>query len=230
MSRVSTWAIALIDYTHLETLKKDLKKSGLPIRGIVPTIKVIEKQFKGKVFLKEVPLLFNYGFFKIPLSWAKDRGHLDEIVEKIPAIYGWLYKPHKPKKVYNMDNLSIHGGVIVESTRYLEILRLKKLCKTRSIYSGRDIKKLKPGNFIVLKGYPFDNIPVEVLSINVKKEEVKVKLLLDTIFKEVTVKFHNVLYTVYADFNDPQTSDRNSLEAITKSLTETNNFNPDEYE
>jgi len=65
-----------------------------------------------------------------------------------------------------------------------------------------DLERIKPGQYVKLEGYPFDNMPAEVVSINHKRKEVKVKLLMDSIIQDVTVSFENVFYSIYKNFDE----------------------------
>lgn len=45
---------------------------------------------RGKVIYKEEPILFNYGFLKIPTVKALDRDYLRTMARKVPGIRGFL--------------------------------------------------------------------------------------------------------------------------------------------
>jgi len=206
------WCIAYVNSSSMSTLKADLEKTGIRgIKALIPTVKVLRKRFKGKAFFDEVPLLFNYGFFKIPMECCHNKEALTFIKSKVPAIYSWLYT-EEPKRVKNGDKVVPHR--MVEAIKYREIIRLRNLGLVSSVYASQDIANIGPGSYIVLKGYPFDNIPAEVIEVKPQKEELKVKLLLDSFIREVTVSFSNVFYTVYTEYEDPITLDNSSLESL----------------
>ena len=83
-----------------------------------------------------------------------------------------------------------------------EVARLNKKRKAMNVYSADEIGRLQPGDYIKLKGYPFDDMPATIISINKKQGKVKVSLEMSAIVKEVTVSFENVFYTVYQGFNE----------------------------
>ena len=206
------WCIAYVDSHSISTVARDLSKTGIPgIKALIPTVKVLRKRFKGKAFFDEVPLLFNYGFFKIPMECCHNKETLTFIKSKVPAIYSWLYT-EEPKKTSCRGVISPHR--MVEAIKFREIIRLRNLGLVSSVYAAKDIENIGPGSYIVLKGYPFDNIPAEVIDVKPSKEEIKVKLLLDSFIREVTVSFSNVFYTVYTEYEDPTTLDNSSLESL----------------
>lgn len=207
----SVWCIAYIDSELVTKVDRMIAKTGLPIKAQIPTIKLLTKRFKGKLFFVHVPLLFNYGFFKIPLEMAHSMDKLEQIKARVPVIFSWLYT-HTDKQVDEEGHYI--PRMQVETISFREIARLKRIALVESVYSAKDIDNLQEGSFIVLHGYPFDNMPAEVLSINTKKEEVKVRLLFETFARELTVKFANIFYTVYTDYQDPKTKDSRSIEGI----------------
>ena len=208
----STWCIAYINSHFLSTIDRDIARIDIPgLKSMVPTVKVLKKRFKGKTFFEEVPLLFNYGFFKMPTECCHNKETLTFIKSKVPAIYSWLYA-EEPKRTPYTDKICPHP--IVESIRYREIIRLRNLGLVSSVYASKDIANIAPGSYIVLKNYPFDGIPAEVIEIKPKKEELRVKLLLDSAIKEVTVNFSNVFYSIYTEYEDPTTLDNYSLESL----------------
>lgn len=208
------WCIAYVNSHFLATVDKDIEKTGIPgIKALIPTVKVLRKKFKGKAFFDEIPLLFNYGFFKIPMTCCHNKEDLTHIKSKVPAIYSWLYT-EEPKKQNCLATIAPHR--MVEAIKYKEIIRLRNLGLVSSVYSATDIANIEKGSYIVLKGYPFDNMPAEVIEVKQGKEELRVKLLMESLMqiREVTVSFSNVFYTVYTEYEDPTTLDSSSLESI----------------
>ena len=102
----------------------------------------------------------------------------------------------------------------VETVKFKEIIRLRNIGLVESVYSSTDLDNVKPGSFIILKGYPFDGLPAEVIEIKKRSQKLKIKLLLDTFSNNITVDFANVFYTVYREFNAPITYDDRSIEGL----------------
>jgi transcription antitermination factor NusG len=194
----SIWCIAYIHRDMIERLPLELKKYGYKIETYIPTVRVLKKKFKGKDIFEFVPLLFNYGFFKIDYKDACNPDFLMLLRSRISCIYGWVKDPasilNKPSIRSKDDYQAIPATAFAKDD---EVAKLIKNSAKENIYTAEELNKFKKGDYITLKGYPFDNMPAEIMEINFKKKQIKVSLLLDTMLKEVTVSFDNVFYTVY---------------------------------
>jgi transcription antitermination factor NusG len=221
------WCIAYINRVFMETIIKDLVNSGFgDVKVNIPTVRVLKKKFKGKEFYEEVPLLFNYGFFRLPIEGAMNKDYLMRMKAAVQGIYSWLYRsagalPATFEDVHTQSLTSVASGeeleietkrlvspILVHTIRMKEIALLKRVALVSSIYSSDDVSALKEGTYIVLKGYPFDNIPAEVVSVHPTKEEVRVKLLVEGNIGEAKVSFSNIFYSIYADPDEPTPSDQ----------------------
>lgn len=208
------YAVAYINRAFLSTITRDLEKFNyVDVKSYIPTVKVLRKQFKNKKHYEDVPLLFNYGFFRISFQNACDKDYLMRMKVAVQGIYNWLYTPDQAEK--DEETGKFLNSLQVATVKLKEIVLLKRACLLSSIYSSDDLGAIGRDDYIILKGYPFDNIPAKVVSINAKREEVKVKLLLDqeTMFNEVTVNFSNVFYSIYSNFDDPTLTD-NTIEGL----------------
>lgn len=206
------WAVAYINRNFIPTIDRDLKKFGLiNIRAYVPTVRVLRKQFKNKQHFEEVPLLFNYGFFRMPYEDGCNKDFLMRLKAMVGGIYNWLYTPDFSEEVDG----HILARLMVETVKIKDIARLKRASLLNSIYSSDDLNHINKGDYIVLHGYPFDGIPAEILSVNAKREDVRVRLILgeSNLFQETTVAFSNIFYSIYANFDEPLLTD-NTLEGI----------------
>lgn len=222
MNKEFIWCIAYINKVFIPTVVKDLVNSGFSnVKVNIPMVRVLKKKFKGKEYFDEVPLLFNYGFFRLPFDGACDRDYLMRMKVAVQGIYNWVYKPefntHPDVRVRSL--VGVDSGEIIEREQLIsplrvytigikDIVRLKRIALITSIYSADDISHLHEGKYIVLKGYPFDNIPAEVVSVHPTKEKVKVKLLVEGNFGEVEVSFSNIFYSIYSDPDEPVPSDQ----------------------
>jgi len=213
------WVVAYISRDNINTVQDDLLSCGMgSIKVYIPTVRILKKKFKNKNIYEYVPLLFNYGFFQIPYEKACDVEFLKKLKEGVPAIYGWVSDPTlligiKPN--LRMDNgdseeLSEDGIKFIKRpkltpkvaiAREEEIVSLLKTSENMSVFNDGLIEKIKEGDIINLKGYPYDGMTAEVVSISKTKKEVKVRLLLETIITTATVSFENIFYTVYNDFD-----------------------------
>jgi len=211
--RKYAWAIAYIDRDNLARFEKDLHKHGYgDCKVIVPSVKVLKKKFKNKEYFDEVPLLFNYGFVKLPMNIVNSKDALQEFKQKIPGIYSWLYDNSK------RDTKNEEGEVTMVPKVYLakftQIARLINVAKCYSVYDVSDIKTLKIGEVITLKGYPFDNLPAEFLGLSDAKKTVKVRISFGNITRDVLVDYSNVFYSIYTDYDEEKLLTDVTLEGI----------------
>lgn len=205
------WLICYVNSEHIDKVEKVLltKKKYGRVKHYIPMVKILSKQFKGKDIYSYVPLLFNYGFFKVPLELAKNKEFVSGMKSDIKGIYGWV--KNEDKKSWD----SPYHGISIAIAKTDEIIQLLKSQANYSIYSASDLERVKEGDTINLKGYPFDNIDAEVQKIDFKKKEVKVKLCLEHgICKTVTVSFNNVFYSIYHGGYDIELFKEKSLDEI----------------
>ena len=73
-----SYCIFYIERKYYQNINKELKEKGYKkVRAIIPTINVLKKTAKGKMIFEEVPILFNYGFIKMPTELAYSRPFLN---------------------------------------------------------------------------------------------------------------------------------------------------------
>lgn len=202
------WLIAYINRSFIDSVTRELIQYDYDdIEAYIPTVRVLRKTFKGQRMFEFVPLLFNYGFFKVPYQLACSAEALLELRSRITAIYGWVKDPtvtllnDGPGLRFDNENF-INAKPKAAVATDKEVARMIKASESMSIFSAEDLARFKPGQYIKLEGYPFDNMPAEIVKINPKKREVKVKLLMDAIVKEVTVSFDNVFYSIYKNYDE----------------------------
>lgn len=199
-----SWVVAYINSAYIDKIYTDLKKSPeyKDVEFYIPTVRILKKTFKGENIFQNVPLLFNYGFFKIPRKYAIHKSYLDTMKQNINCIFGWVSDTAKllsnrPKLRYNNDTILTDRDVPVATATSEEIAQLVKAAYYCDTFDLDDIDRLSPGTLITLHGYPFDNIDAEVLEIFPEKHKVKVRLEMFDQMKEVMVSFDNVFFTVY---------------------------------
>lgn len=212
------WVIAYINRDYLHTVDKELHQYEYSdVKVLIPTIKILKKKFKGKDHFDEVPLLFNYGFFGIPIRNAINPEYLNLMRQRVTCLYGWVKDITEMSSHANfrMDQAGIKKALSqLAIAKDEEVARLIEESDKKGIHDARDINNLIPGQLIQLKGYPFDNMDAEVLQINKSKKVVKVMLDIQGIMREAEVSFDNVFYTVYEDFDKSQKE--KSLEEISE--------------
>jgi hypothetical protein len=213
MENNTVWLVAYIIRDYIGNVQKDLKKQGFDyVKVYIPTVKILKKQVKGKNIYEEVPLLFNYGFFGMPYERACELENLINMRKKVPCIYSWVkdtFSLFASKPQLRGDNKEFRKPdvAIVDENDIINLLKTSEYC---SVFSEDSVSKLVKGDYLILKGYPYEGIPAEIIKIDKVDKSVKVKLLLENIIHEVNVSFDNVYYTVYADYDaDSPLSSRN---------------------
>lgn len=219
------WVIAYIDVTTVHRIARDLLKSN-QYQGIeyrIPMVQILKKQFKGKEKFDQVPLLFHYGFFKIPLLYAINVDLINQIKSDITCISYWVQDPARTgvrasrfieeddEFIYLTPNQEYHDdirNVVAATATEKEIEALMKIAEDECIHSSEDIDRLKVGDIVTLRGYPFDDMQAKIETINKKSKKIQVylKLSVDDDDQEteeefggnlVTVSFDNVFYSIY---------------------------------
>lgn len=198
------WLIAYIDSKFLQRVDEELRKypEYEEVEAYIPTIKILKKTFKKENQFDDVPLLFNYGFFKIPRKLALYRDWLDNMKRNISCIYAWVRDPAAG---------IINGGVSVATASSKEVARLLKESVNMGAHTAEEIGLLKIGDPIVLRGYPFEGVNATVLSIDHKAKKVEVEIRIFDQFRPTTVSFDNVFFTIYhsnKNFEDSLSGDK----------------------
>jgi hypothetical protein len=195
------WVIAYISPKQMFTVDRDLYKFKRyrSVEPYIPSIRILTKQVKGKRHFQTIPMLFNYGFFKVPKYFVPNSHYLEQMKKDIECIIGWVKDPGitKEKGMFTLEKLHNPLGVALASRA--EISRIKLAEESQTFYTAEDIKTLYEGKIITLHTYPFEGLPAEILEINEKQRFVRVKLLLDTALKTIKVSFENVFFTVYRE-------------------------------
>lgn len=228
------YPIAYIDASLMSKVEEELNKypEFNEVTPMIPTVKILKKTFKGKQSFEEVPLLFNYGFFKMPRYRAIHYKYLDDLKTKISCIYAWVKDPQKEMNkhpIIREDGKSIYytdAHVPIATATSEEVSNLIKDSFTHSAHDSTDLGTVYPGMMVTLQGYPFDNMPAEIVEIDEKKKKVKVKLNIFSQMKEVSVEFDNVFFTIYHGRNHDDTI------TVKKSLDEmmdNNSFDKAQY-
>lgn len=222
------WLVAYIDSAFLHKVEAELKRypEYKDIEAYIPTVKVLKKTFKGKQEFDEVPLLFNYGFFKVPRKYAIHSSFLDSMRTHVSCIYAWVKDPLKSaarSKVQRRKEADLENGLTKRTDSDIEYAtadskEVTELLKNQfkySTYDADDLNKIKPGSIITLRGYPFDGIEAELVDLNFNKREAIVKIRMFDTMKDISVSFDNVFFTMYTKSNhDDSISTEASLEQL----------------
>lgn len=227
------YVVAYIDSAFLPILNAQLSKykEFKQVEPYIPTVRVLKKKFKGKEQFEEVPLLFHYGFFKIPRALAIHAHFLDSLREKINCIYSWVKDPSKgvhksivPKEESRGKLDDTHVPIATATSK--EISNLIRATINIGAHGPDDLNMLKKGDFITLRGYPYEGVPAEFIELHEKKRKVKVRIIMFSQTREIEVSYDNVFFTLYqnenynenklADVSIDDMNSRNTLDKLMK--------------
>lgn len=218
-----SYCIFYIERKYYQNINKELKEKGYKkVRAIIPTINVLKKTAKGKMIFEEVPILFNYGFIKMPTELAYSRPFLNKLKRSISGIRTWLKSTetlHERKKKARIDNSEDFDdfSLVATCTRN-DVKRFKRMAKEGKKYSVDDLVNVKPGDYLVLRGYPYEGVDATVLEVDHLCKRVKVLIYPEVGRMEVWLPFDNVIYSVYLN-HDPDKLYANSGEYDPNQIT-----------
>lgn len=194
---------------YWKTINQDLVCKGHKnVKAYVPTVSILKSSRAGKDTYDEVPLLFNYGFIRMSTKKAYDRQYLRKLKRDIPGIMGWLYSletMHNRKKRIRIDESELFDDFsMVASISKKQFKYYKELSKRNHIYSANDIVGLKIGDYITLRGYPFDGIEAIIEEVNLLTKEVTVKIFSGKNSLVLSLPIDNILYSIYSDYDEDE--------------------------
>lgn len=222
-----SWCICYIDAAYIEKVVAELDKypEYEEIEACIPTVKILKKTFKGKQEFEQIPLLFNYGFFKIPRKFAVHHKFLEDLKNNISCIYSWVKDPQKVMEIrprLRLDKKSVYleNEVPVATCTSEQVARLVKESFNYSAHSAEDLANIKPGSHIILRGYPFEGVNATILKVNDKKQEVEVEINIFDSVRKVMVAYDNVFFTIYHGRNyDDSIGTTQSLDVMVENRT-----------
>lgn len=193
------WVVAYITAEYIAKVEKELKRypEYSEVEAYIPTVKILKKTFKKENYFEEVPLLFNYGFFKIPRKYAVHQNFLDQMQKNISCIFYWVKDPVKSVESLKQTDEYTDKYIPIATATSQEIADLVKSASTNSLYGGDEIDRLKPGVTITLRGYPFDNMQAEIVEIYPKKSKALVNIKMFEMSRPAMVTFDNIFFTIY---------------------------------
>lgn len=218
-----SYCIFYIERKYSDRINQELKEKGYDqLKAIIPTVNVLKKTIKGKMVFEEVPVLFNYGFMRMPTEFAFSRPFLNKLKRNISGIRTWLKNTetmHQRKKKIRIDNSEDFDdfSLVATCTRN-DVKRFKRMAKENKKFSVDDLMNVSIGDYIVLKGYPYEGIDATVLEVDYINKMVKMLLYPEMGRMEIWLPFDNVIYSVYQNY-DPDKLYANSQEFDPNQIT-----------
>lgn len=218
-----SYCIFYLERKYYQRINQELKEKGYDnIRAIIPTVKILRKTLKGKMMFEEEPILFNFGFMKIPTELAYSRPFLNKLKKSISGIRGFLKSTetmHSRKLRKRIDNAEDWDDFSLVATCPKEdVRRFKRLARENKRFSISDFTSIKPGDYVVLRGYPYEGVDATILEVDLLCKRVKCLMYPEMGRMEVWLPFDNVLYSVYLD-HDPDKLYANRTENDPENIT-----------
>lgn len=219
----NVYCIFYIERKFYKKINRELKEKGYKkCHAIIPEVKVLRKAIKGKTYYDEVPVLFNYGFMRMPTEYAFSRPFLIKMKREISGIRTWLKDtqtmfPRKLKK--RIDNPEDFDDFsVVAMCPRKDVKRFRKIARDNKIFSADSFNRIKEGDFVVLNIYPYEGVEATIIKINKKDKTATLKLYPQMGRMEVTIPLDHVLYSIYQNY-DPEALFINPLEVDENRVT-----------
>lgn len=199
------WCIFHLDLKTFSTIEKDLKKNGYNIKVSIPTVSILKKRSKGKDIYEDVPLLFTYGFMRLTAEQAYSRHFLRKLKSDIPGIMSWvmsLEPMHRKRKRKRVDSEEFDDYSIVATVPKEDVIRFKRYSKQNRVYHSDEITNLKIGDYIVLRGYPFEGIDATVKNIDLTTRKATLVLYPNNGKMVIKLPLDHVVYSIYHNYDE----------------------------
>jgi transcription antitermination factor NusG len=201
------WAIAQINKDHIMRAQHDLDKHYdlSKVEAFIPTVRVLSKRYKSHPVYENVPIMMNYGFFKVTRKQIKDYAFMNKIKAATTCISGWLKNPANAPKSKLKKNVDEAIPIAFTEKDFIDYLTNLQLAN--DVYSPFELQKVAPGQIVTLKCYPFENMEAKIILINMEKKKVRVELVdaVGTGFStgKLDLDFEHVFFTIYKSETDP---------------------------
>lgn len=205
--RKYVYIVFKLNQKYYQTINHDLKRFGFKyIQAHIPIISVLSKTIKNKDVYENIPMLFIYGFLRLPVEFAFDRYVLEDIRRSIPGINSFLKTVqflHKKKLKKRIDNADIFDDYTIANTvPRCEVKRLMKMSKNNEIFNLDDITRVIKGEYLVLRGYPYDGLEAIIEEVDIENQKVTVQIMAGEGSIITKVDFQNIIYSIYRSYNE----------------------------
>ena len=202
-----TYCIFYLEPKYYKDINEKLEELGLnrKVKAIIPVLQILKRNSRGKMLFENVPILFNYGFMKMPTELAYSRSFLNKLRKRIPGIKAWLkdtetlFSQKKRRRIDNAEDWDDFSKVATVPKKVVR--RFIKLAKANKTYSVEELMSLKIGDYITLTNYPYEGVDATVLSIDYNEKMVEVVMYPEYGKLITKLPFDDVFYTIYRDYN-----------------------------
>lgn len=200
------YCIFYLDRKYSDHINRELKEKGYDqLKAIIPTVSILKKTAKGKMIFEDEPILFNYAFMRMPSELAYSRPFLNKVKRDISGIHTWLKDTetlHPRKKRARIDNAEDFDDFsLVATCSGKDVRRFMRISRENKRFSVEDLMNVKVGDYLVLRGYPYEGIDATVLEVDHLCKRVKVLMYPEMGRMIVWLPFDNVIYSVYQNYD-----------------------------
>lgn len=220
----NVYCIFYIERKFYKNINKELKAKGYSkIHAVIPEVKILRKAIKGKTYYDEVPVLFNYGFMRMPLELAYSRTFLNKLRKDIAGIRTWLkstqtmFPRKKKRRIDNAEDFDDFSMVAICPRE--DVKRFRRIARKNRKYSLEELTSIKPGDYVTLNIYPYEGVDACIKKVNKKDKTVTLNLYPAMGTMEVTIPIDHVLYSIYHNY-DPEALFINPLQVDPNRITE----------
>ena len=211
-----SYCLFYIENKYYKKINDELNHLGYKhIKAIIPTLQILKKTRKSKMYFEEVPILFEYGFMRMPTCKAYSRTFLNKLRRQIPGIRSWVKSPETifdkkvKKRIDNAEDWDDFSKVATVPRS--EVFRFKRLAKKNKKYSVDDLMNLKIGDYVILRQYPFKGVDATIDEIDYNNQMVQVVMYPQYGKMTIQLPFDTIFYSIYEDY-DPDKLIANDME------------------
>ena len=103
------------------------------------------------------------------------------------------------KKIRRVDNAEDFDDFsLLAIVKDDEIRHMREIEKKNRIYSNDELSSISVGDYVILRGFPFEGLPATILSINYNKRTIRVQTSSFNGGLTLLLPFENVLVSSYS--------------------------------
>lgn len=161
------WAVIYIDSTLLSSYERDLSlsKFGDIVEYYIPMVNILKKRANKKPIYEGVPMLFNYGFIRVPENFLTNEEILKALKRTNPFIFAYLRREPTEYNPY-----------IIETVANSVIMGLRVKTRDESVWPLDSDNNISVGDYITLRNSPYDGVGAIITKITPGYIEVEITL------------------------------------------------------
>lgn len=201
----NVYCVFYMERKYYQGINTELRAKGYKdCYAIIPEIKVLKKAINGKVIYDTAPILFSYGFMRMPVEKAFSRIFLNKMKKDISGIRNWLRSTETlfarkiKRRIDNIEDWDDFSKVAICTKE--EVARFRRIARRSKGYSYKN-HDIKPGEYITLKVYPYEGIGAIIEKISRKEGKAVLSVYPKMGKMTLTVPLEHVMYSVYSNYD-----------------------------